>query len=146
MQVLKGHRGFVTALSPLRVPGRLASCSKDRTVKVWNLPAGLEEAGCITFGANALNLDSVLSLATLPDGLVASGSQGGSITVWNEETGREAMVLGQCGPSNANNDLVNEVHSLLALSTGGLLVSGSSDYTISIWRIAPAAERVRGRV
>jgi WD40 repeat protein len=65
----------------------------------------------------------VQTLATLPNGNLASGSWDSTIKIWNPSTG--SLVYTLTGHTN-------EVYSLATLPNGNL-ASGSYDSTIKIW-------------
>ena len=65
--------------------GRLASCSWDNTVKVWDERAlGVRDGAAVNVCAATLvgHTGGVLALAVLPDGGLASGSRDGTVRVW----------------------------------------------------------------
>lgn len=70
---------------------------------------------------------SYLSLAYLPnDDILASGSNEGTITLWNPQTGKALRTL--IGHTNT-------VRCLVALADGKHLASASSDRSIKIWHV-----------
>jgi serine/threonine protein kinase/WD40 repeat protein len=81
-EALDGHPEGVpsVAFSP---DGRLiASCSKDRTLRLWDATTGALVRNC------GEHLTAVEALAFSPDGgLLASGEVGGMVTLWDVATG-----------------------------------------------------------
>ena len=79
MATLKGHNTFVNALTVLP-DGRLASCSSDRTLKVWDLsrPKGQECVATLRGHTSA-----VILVTLLPDGRLVSCSADKTIKVWD---------------------------------------------------------------
>src|SRR5438034_347921 len=88
VRTLKGHRGSVLAVAYAPTGKLLASCSRDKTIKVWDARTGklkrvLEgHSGgleCIDFS---------------PDGkLLASSSQDSTIRLWEVATGEVRHIL-----------------------------------------------------
>jgi WD40 repeat protein/serine/threonine protein kinase len=97
--------------------GRLASASRDKTVKVWD-PATADAPLTLRHFAE------VLAVTFSPDGkLLASGDMGGSLKVWDVTTGKQI-------PDTylRHSDAVSGV-----LFTGKWLISSSWDQTIKVW-------------
>ena len=67
--------------------------------------------------------DLVLSLAVLPDNMLASGSADQTIKIWDTVNGKELTTL------NGHTSYV----ASLAVLPGNKLASGSYDKTIKIW-------------
>jgi len=123
---LEGHTDRVQALC-LLPDGRLASCSSDNTIRLWDVSSGAETA----------RLDGrtggVLALCLLPDGRLASGSHDNTIRLWDMSSGAEtARFEGHTAPVQA-----------LCLLPDGRLASGSDDKTIRLWDVASGAETAR---
>ena len=72
--------------------------------------------------------NAIRTLASLPGGLVASGSVDKTVRVWEVESGRLVRTLA------GHTDSVTALASL----PGGLLASGSEDSMVVVWRIADA--------
>jgi WD40 repeat protein len=159
---LKGHRGEICALSMLP-DGRLASGSRDNTIKLWNIHRGLCEA---TLEGHS---ELVMGFFHLPDGRLGSYGNDGTIRAWNVEDGTHevirigmgkigsAIVLphGRCaaacffGCDNVRSSDIyvwrgkDEPFTLfkghsgavpcLAVLPDGTLASGSLDRTIRVW-------------
>ena len=116
---LEGHENVVNALAVLP-GGRLASGSRDKTVRLWDL----ETRGCL----RTLQHDyEVLALAAFDDGRLASGC-GYSVIIWAAAGNIQAELEGH----------TSHVRSLAALSNG-LLASGSSDKTVRVWDLGARA-------
>ncbi|CAF0891265.1 unnamed protein product [Brachionus calyciflorus] len=97
--------------------GYLASCSEDRTIKIWNL----------NLGSVVRNFDNGQSysnsLALLNSGYLAGIVQGNSINVWNLEDGN--LVRSFTG----HTDRIFR----LAILNDGNLASSSFDKTVKVW-------------
>lgn len=72
-----GHPGYVYGLLPLR-NGRLATSSRDTTIRIWRLDDSRPEA-TVLVGHTA----SVVALAETPGGTLVSGSRDGTVRAWD---------------------------------------------------------------
>ena len=96
----------------------------DYLIRQWDVERGTETASPLT------HQDVVRTLAVLPDGRLASGSEDRTIRIWDPDTGAETARLSGHGSS------VNG----LAVLADGRLASGSSDHTIRLWDVIAAGE------
>ncbi len=126
---LKKHRGWVLAVAWSPDGSRLATCSMDGTVAVWDPTTGEAVAGA---GGKAFegHTKPVLALAWEPyhctqDGVeqLASASKDGTVRVWAVATGRVQHVLaGHRGSV-----------SCVRWGGTGLIYSASHDKTVRVW-------------
>jgi len=113
---LKGHSGPVASVAFSPDGKRLASASKDQTVKVWNAATGQET---LTLKGHST---SVLSVAFSPDGKrLASASNDGTVKVWDAMSGQETLTLKHA----------NWVWSVTFSPDGKRLASASND--VKVW-------------
>ena len=114
---LAAHSELIWQVMFLPKNERMASCSADKTIKVWDTSSGIE--------LSTLNghVDRVLTIALLPNGWLASGSSDTTIKLWSLEERREVRTL---------RGHTKSVVSLAVLKNGNL-VSYSKDDTIKIW-------------
>jgi WD40 repeat protein len=109
---------------------KLASGSKDKTIKLWNLETG-KEISTLT-GHD----DKVTSVAYIPKGgysknpdsvALASGSNDNTIKLWDISTGREIRTLKKDS---------GYVYAIAISPDGRTIASGgSADNIIKIWRL-----------
>ena len=113
IQSLRGHTGSIWCLAALP-DGRIASGSRDKTVRVW-------DAGKYT---TLEHPETVWCLSVLPDGRLASGCADGRVRVWDVGTGEHETLEGHS----------SDVYCLDALPNG--VVSGSEDTTVKVWDLS----------
>ncbi|MEG4797561.1 CHAT domain-containing protein, partial [Microcoleus sp. LAD1_D1] len=118
---LEGHSNsvFSVAFSP---DGKtLASASRDKTIKVWNLQS---QKPIATLPGHS---DWVISVAFSPDGkTLASASYDGTIKLWNLQSQKPIATL--AGHSEG-------VISVAFSPDGKTLASASRDKTIKVWNL-----------
>ncbi|KAH8832887.1 WD40-repeat-containing domain protein [Flagelloscypha sp. PMI_526] len=167
---LKGHTKWVTslALEPIHLnPGapRIASSSKDGTVKVWNSSTRRLE---YTLGGHSASVNVVKwgGAGTGKAGVLYTASSDRTIRVWDADTGRNLHTLkdhahwvtnltlntdfvlrtgpfDHTGKKPANDEeakvLARKRYDALISSTPGgeLLISGSDDHTLFLWSLFP---------
>jgi len=118
LRYLRGHTQSVLGLAPL--PGqRLASVSRDRTLRIWNWSTGVCETTVAAHDA------AVLDVITLADGRLASGAADGLVKLWNQDGSAAGSLAGHAG----------WVWQMAALDKGGI-ASASEDGTVRTWDAA----------
>jgi WD40 repeat protein len=120
VHTLAGHTSLVRDLAVLP-DGKLASCSWDRTVRVW------DNNTCLFTLVG--HTDWVSALVVLPDGKLASSSSDRTVRVWDVASG--ACLLTLVGHTS--------VVYALAVLPDGKLASGSTDATVRVWDAATGA-------
>lgn len=115
---LRGHERSVLGLAPL--PGRrIASVSRDRTLRVWNWSTGACDT-CVTAHDTA-----VLDVLALPGGRLATGAADGLVKLWREDGRALGGLAGHAG----------WVWQLAPLDDGRI-ASASEDGRVCIWDVA----------
>jgi len=75
IKTLIGHTDYVLSLTVFQ-DGRVASGSKDNTIRIWNIENG--QTTNVLTGHNG----QIGALTVLPDGRLASGSSDWTIRLW----------------------------------------------------------------
>ncbi|KDN33718.1 hypothetical protein RSAG8_13187, partial [Rhizoctonia solani AG-8 WAC10335] len=127
---LKGHREEILSISISPDGTRIASGSKDKSIRVWNMSTGLLIAGPMEGHSDWVN-----SVQFSPDGAyIASGSEDRTVQLWDASNGLPLRTP-------------LEGHSLgvktVAFSpNGALLASGGEDRVVRLWDISAKGDRV----
>jgi WD40 repeat protein len=124
---LGGHRSGVTAVA-FRADGRrLASVSKDRTVKIWDTDSGALLHACEGHGSE------IQTTAFSPDGrYLASADWGGEVRLWDPDTGRS---LGQI-------DALKQTRGIwkVRFDPRGRYVAAAGNTGLAAWTIRAAGQ------
>ena len=125
---LKGHQGIVQSVAYSPDGKLLASGSADRTVKLWSLPAGTEQA---TLSGHE---GAVCAAAFIPGESctqLASASEDGTIRIWDLPSGKTTRHLrGHAGA----------VRCMAVSADGKWLASGGSDGAVKSWDVGSGKE------
>jgi WD40 repeat protein/serine/threonine protein kinase len=115
---LQGHTGIVSSVVFSPNGQRLASASRDQTVKVWDAATGQV---LLTLKGHT---QYVLSVCFSPDGQrLASASDDATVKVWDAATGKEVYTLkGHTGPVYG-----------VCFSPDGKRLASTSDKTVKLW-------------
>jgi WD40 repeat protein len=118
-RVLEGHTGDVNSVVFSPDGTRIASCSNDNTVHIWDTQTGRKLARLDG------HTSTVRSVVFSPDETrIASGSEDNTVRIWDTQTGRQLALLE--GHTDA-------VRSVAFSPDGTCIASGSDDKTVRIW-------------
>jgi WD40 repeat protein len=119
MRVRKGHASLVFSVVFSPDGTRIASGSRDGTVRIWDTQTG---------GQLALfegHTETVSSVVFSPDGTrIASGSSDKTVRIWDTQTGKQLALL---------KGHTDTVWSVVFSPHGTRITSGSFDKTVRIW-------------
>ncbi|KAF2834865.1 WD40 repeat-like protein [Patellaria atrata CBS 101060] len=120
--VLRGHKRGIAVVKFSPDGTRVASCSADGLLKIWDAHTGKIEH---TFEGH---LAGISTLAWGPDSrIIASGSDDKSIRLWDTSTGKPHPI-----PFLGHH---NYVYSIAFSPKGNILVSGAYDEAVFTWDV-----------
>lgn len=120
IRTISGHESEVTSLVYSPSGKAIATGSKDKTIRVWNVETG--DCRCVLEG----HQDTITSVSYSPkEDIIASGSQDGEVRLWDPQS-KACCILGSHG---------YDVTSLTYSPKGDSVVSSSLDMTLRIWNV-----------
>ncbi|CAL9151590.1 unnamed protein product [Musa hybrid cultivar] len=128
------HSDAISCLSLNEEQGLLYSGSWDKTFKAWRI----SDSKCLE--SVVAHDDAVNSVVAAFDGLVFTGSADGTVKMWRREKQGKGIKHTLVQTLLKQEFAVNSLVVMLCLSAAGsLLLSGSADKTICVWRREGAA-------
>jgi len=125
-----GHEKGVVSVTFSPDSRCLASCSLDRTVRLWPIDGG----ACRVLRGHT---DDVFAAAFHPDGTrLATAGRDRAVWLWDLARGEEVARL----PGHTS-----YIWSLAFSADGATLASGSGDFTVRLWDTAPLKARYQAR-
>ncbi|XP_078273803.1 transducin beta-like protein 3 [Rhinoraja longicauda] len=138
-QVLYGHTDTVLALDVFEKATRFASCSKDKTIRVWRMNKETGKVKCVAQGLGHAHSVGVISCSRLKANFIVSGSQDCTVKLWNvtkppaaqsEEKTAEPEVLHAALTEKAHD---KDINSVVVSPNDKLIATGSQDRTAKLW-------------
>ena len=98
--------------------GKLASGSKDKTIRIWNINSQICEK---TFKGNE---SKVVSIIQLSDQSLLSACSDGTVNMWDVELGHKLFVLNK-----------KKINAITFIEISDEIIFSSSKESIDIWKI-----------
>jgi WD40 repeat protein len=125
-----GHKDSVTCVASHPTAPILATCSNDKTVKLWQMSPDNSEPICITtLEGHLSNVCSVAFHPLLP--ILATGGVGGTVKLWQLSPDGSAATC-----VNTFNGHGDTVFSVAFHPKMPILATSSADKTVKLWRIS----------
>ena len=136
LKIRKGHISSINTLAYSPDGKYLASGSRDKTIRIWNIHDGTVK---ILEG----HTDPTRPLTRPPDGRYpASGSDDGIIRIWNFQA-PEGRIQNKNEPVKTLEGHTDSIFTLVYSPDGRYLASGGSDRTIRIWNLQVPSGRIQ---
>jgi WD40 repeat protein len=137
-----GHNDLVLSVAFHPTAPLLATCSTDRTVKLWQLSSDNLSATCVATldRRNGGHNDHVRFVAFHPTApLLATGSDDSTVKLWRLVTTPDGLISSAtCVETldKSNGGHISYVLSIAFHPTAPLLATGSHDNTVKLWQLS----------
>ncbi|XP_078414788.1 transducin beta-like protein 3 [Cetorhinus maximus] len=138
-QILYGHTDTVLALDVFKQGTKFASCSKDKTIRIWQMNKETGEVNCVAQGLGHAHCVGIISCSRLKEGFIVSGSQDCTLKLWALTKSLGANSSEKITePEVLRADLTEKVHdkdinSVVVSPNDKLVATGSQDRTAKLW-------------
>ncbi|XP_048465369.1 transducin beta-like protein 3 isoform X2 [Rhincodon typus] len=137
-QILYGHTDTILALDVFKKGTKFASCSKDKTIRIWKMSKITGEVNCVAQGLGHAHSIGIISCSRLKEGFIVSGSQDCTLKLWNLTKSLEINSEKATEPEILHADLTEKVHdkdinSVVVSPNDKLVATGSQDRTAKLW-------------
>ncbi|ETE65343.1 Transducin beta-like protein 3 [Ophiophagus hannah] len=135
-QILPGHSDIVLALDVFRKGKLFASCSKDKTFRIWQMTED-GQVSCVAQGMGHTHQVGALACSKTKENFLITASQDRTMKVWllpkfptTNEKENQIMVL-QARQTEVAHD--KDVNSVAVSPNDKLVATGSQDKTAKLW-------------
>ncbi|XP_039211517.1 transducin beta-like protein 3 [Crotalus tigris] len=135
-QILPGHSDIVLALDVFRKGRLFASCSKDKTFRIWQMTED-GQVSCVAEGLGHTHQVGTLACSKTKENFLVTASQDRTIKVWLlpkfptiSEKENQIVVL-QPAKTEVAHD--KDINSVAVSPNDKLIATGSQDKTAKLW-------------
>jgi len=126
VETLYGHQDCITSMDSLDKDRVVTAGARDRSLRLWKV---VEESQLVFQGKPEMG--SVDCVAMITEAFFLSGSEDGTLAVWDAQKKRP---LAQVKSAHGEN---NWITAVAALKYGDVAASGSCDGQIKLWKCVP---------
>lgn len=126
VETLYGHQDCITSMDSLDKDRVVTAGARDRSLRLWKV---VEESQLVFQGKPEMG--SVDCVAMITEAFFLSGSEDGTLAVWDVQKKRP---LAQVKSAHGEN---NWITAVAALKYGDVAASGSCDGRIRLWKCVP---------
>merc|ERR1712062_775873 len=139
VKYFQGHRGPITGLTFARNKNVLYSCSKDRSVKTWDLDQRAyvetlfghqDTVSCITSGVS-----SIEAIDKINAELFVTVGDNGQISLWSTRKKTPVCYRQSAHGNDELNGTARWISSLAILPCSDLIATGSNDGYLRLWQV-----------